>query len=192
MGEKPSGTKKIASFSKTTLTKTVESQPVEETNNSLPEGLSSVYNDPLKSKLKAPVTVVSRILENSWYSITVTSTNESHPSTELKTSVPLKLPFPYSVPLNSKDSPKHIVLSREELKAGSSITVTVTIEYTEEQWAIIQEFFPIREDTSEGLGVAISLEDYTPTKLSEVLKSHISQIVKRNRVEKIEREMEDL
>jgi len=72
------------------------------------------------------------------------------------------------------------------------MVVTVTIEYTDEQWNLIQEFFPVREDTPQGFGLPISIEEYTPTKLGEVLRSHISQIVKRNRVEKIEREMENL
>ena len=72
------------------------------------------------------------------------------------------------------------------------MAVTITIEYTDEQWVIVQEFFPIREDTSEGFGLPISTEDYTPSRLSDSIKNHISQIVKRNRVEKIEREMENL
>ena len=72
------------------------------------------------------------------------------------------------------------------------MAVTITIEYTDEQWAIVQEFFPLREDTPAGMGLPIPQEEYTPSKLSESIKMHISQIVKRYRVEKIERELEDL
>ena len=72
------------------------------------------------------------------------------------------------------------------------MAVTISIEYTDEQWSLIQEFFPIREDTPQGFGLPIPIEEYTPTKLGEVLRSHVSQMVKRNRLEKIERELEAL
>ena len=71
---------------------------------------------------------MSKVLENSGNSVTLTVTIESQPEEEVSVSEPLKFPSPYTVPLNSNESPLHIKLSIEELKKGSSVTFMATTE----------------------------------------------------------------